>query len=82
MGAKCPVERLSLHGVETLFSAVHLKGEAMENNNVALGIMFLWLLTLTVAFVLHWIKIERHHTFDQQWGTKVSANLRSKILGG
>lgn len=54
----------------------------MENNNVALGFMFLWLLTLTVAFVLHWIKIERHHTFDKQWGTKVSDNLRSKILGG
>ncbi len=50
-------------------------------NNWALLLMFLWLSTLTVAFILHWIKIERHHVFDKQEGTKISDSLRSKIIG-
>ncbi len=53
----------------------------MASNGVALGIMFLWLLVLTVAFVLHWIKIERHHIFDKQWGSKVSSSLKAKVIG-
>ena len=53
----------------------------MGGNNWALLLMFLWLSTLTVAFILHWIKIERHHVFDKQEGTKVSDSLRSKIIG-
>lgn len=52
-----------------------------STNGVALGIMFLWLLVLTVAFILHWIKIERHHVFDKHWGSKVSDNLKAKIIG-
>ncbi len=53
----------------------------MGGNNWVLLLMFLWLATLTVAFILHWIKIERHHDFDKQEGTKVSDSLRSKIIG-
>ena len=53
----------------------------MGGDNWALLLMFLWLATLTVAFILHWIKIERHHEFDKQEGTRVSDSLRSKLIG-
>ncbi len=52
-----------------------------SSGSVALGFMFFWLLILTVAFVIHWIKIERHHVFDKHWGTKVSDSLKSKVIG-
>ncbi len=51
------------------------------NLNVLVILMFLWLLVLTVAFVMHWIKVERHMDFGKQWGTKVSDSLRGKVIG-
>lgn len=54
----------------------------MESNiTLAVGFMFFWLLILTVAFVIHWIKIERNLTFDKHLGSKVSDNLKEKVLG-
>jgi|GEM_PF-3700604 hypothetical protein len=53
----------------------------MASNGFALGFMFIWLLVLTVAFVLHWIKIERHNEFDKRWGTKVSDSFKAKVIG-
>lgn len=49
--------------------------------NVVLGTVILWLLVLTVAFVIHWIKIERHLEFNRQGGSKVSEGLKAKVLG-
>lgn len=49
--------------------------------NWFLAFMFFWLLILTVAFVIHWIKIERHHEFDEHLGLKVPSILQEKILG-
>lgn len=51
------------------------------NLSVFLFIVFFWLLVLTVAFVIHWIKIERHMDFSKQGGSKVSNSLKSKVLG-
>ncbi|MEK6710486.1 MAG: hypothetical protein AABZ64_07900 [Nitrospinota bacterium] len=51
------------------------------NINVALGVVILWLLVLTVAFVIHWIKVERHLEFNKQGGSKVSEGLKAKVLG-
>ena len=51
------------------------------NVNVFLFIVFFWLLVLTVAFVIHWIKIERHMDFSKQGGSKVSDSLKSKVIG-
>lgn len=51
------------------------------NVSVFLFIVFFWLLVLTVAFVIHWIKIERHLDFGKQQGTKVSGGLKEKLLG-
>jgi hypothetical protein len=51
------------------------------NLSVFLFIVFFWLLVLTVAFVIHWIKIERHMDFTKQGGSKVSDSLRAKVIG-
>lgn len=54
----------------------------METNlGIAVGFMFIWLLILTVAFILHWIKIERNITFDKHVGSKVPDSLKQKVLG-
>ncbi len=58
----------------------------MENAPMAIGLLFIWLLILTVSFVLHWIKIERHmhhHHGDSEHhlGARVSEGLKDKVLG-
>lgn len=55
--------------------------QANANVFLFLAFLFFWLLVLTVAFVLHWIKIERHMDFSKQSGSKVSAALKEKVLG-
>ncbi|MEE9275804.1 MAG: hypothetical protein V3V62_10890 [bacterium] len=47
-----------------------------------MAFMFFWLLILTVAFVLHWIKVERHHDFDKHWGAKASEGLQNIVHKG
>lgn len=52
-----------------------------ETAMTAFIVMFFWLLILTVAFVIHWIKVERNLTITHHSGSKVSDAIRSKVLG-
>jgi len=46
-----------------------------------LVVVFFWQLVLTVAFVIHWLKVERNTNFHNHMGSKVSEDLKSKVLG-
>ena len=52
-----------------------------SGNGGFLLLMFIWQLILTVAFVLHWLKVERNTNFHNHMGTKVPESLKSKVLG-
>lgn len=43
--------------------------------------VYFWQLILTVAFVIHWIKVERNTNFHNNMGTKVSETVKNKVLG-
>lgn len=51
------------------------------NEVVFVGFLFFWLLILTVAFVIHWIKVERNLEFDKHSWTKASSGMRAKVIG-
>ncbi len=52
-----------------------------SGNGGLLLFMFVWQMILTVAFVLHWLKVERNTNFHNHMGTKVSENLKARVLG-
>ena len=43
--------------------------------------MFFWLLILTVAFAIHWIKVERNLDFDKHSWSKAFAGMQEKLIG-
>ncbi len=51
------------------------------SNSAFLLFMFIWQLVLTVAFVIHWLKVERNTNFHNHMGSKVSEDLKAKVLG-
>lgn len=52
-----------------------------DGNSGFLMFIFFWLIVLTVAFVIHWFKVERNTNYQNHIGTKVPENLKAKILG-
>ena len=53
----------------------------MSGINAFLFFMFFWLLILTVAFVIHWFKVERNLDLDKHSWSKASANMKDKLIG-
>ena len=55
----------------------------MDNGNSGflLFVVFVWQLVLTVAFVIHWLKVERNTNFHNHMGSKVSETVKAKVLG-
>ena len=53
----------------------------MSGNDAFLFFMFFWLLILTVAFVIHWIKVESNMDFDKHSWSKASAGMQEKLIG-
>lgn len=77
-------QEASIEMTERRFDVVPFirRRKAMDNGNSGfLLFVFFWQLILTVAFVIHWIKVERNTNFHNHMGTKVSENLKNKVLG-